>query len=213
MLETHKIKEIYKEIQNRLFYMIPEKWDKLCLYASVIEQIRNVPTGELYFYYFPKGILKMKPVNSYEIPNRFNINEDDYLKQMKTLYELIKELWEEFLLCSHKRWYSITILIENFKFKIEYNYQDIRELPYNIEQLHTIWAYKNLELDIDTMSKKNRKLIEQYLKKDDKTETYEEGVYKKPIHNIISYQKVDNEQDEKIEEEILPNNQILVEKK
>lgn len=195
--------------------MIPEKWDKLCLYASVMEQIRNVPTGELYFYYFPKGILKKKPVNSYEIPNRFNINEDDYLKQMKALYEQMKELWEEFILCSHKRWYSITILIENFKFKIEYNFQDIRELPYNQEQLHTIWAYKYLELDIDTMPKKDRKLIERYLEKqkNDKIETYEEGMYKKPVHNIISYQKVDNEQEETTEEEILPNNQILMEKK
>ena len=195
--------------------MIPEKWDKLCLYASVMEQIKNVPTGELYFYYFPKGILKMKPVNCYEIPSRFNINEEDYLNQMKALYELIKELWEEFVLCSRKRWYSITILIENFKFKIEYNYQDIRELPYNQEQLHTIWAYEHLELDIDTLSKKNRKLIEEYLRKEknDKIEIYEEGIYKKPAHNIISYQRISNEPDEEKEEELLLNNQILAEKK
>ena len=48
--------------------MIPEKWDKIYLYASITNQINNLQTGELYFYYYPKGILKKNPVNVYEIP-------------------------------------------------------------------------------------------------------------------------------------------------
>lgn len=213
MLETHKIKELYKKIQNKLFYMVPEKWDKLCLHASVIEQIKNVSTGELYFYYFPKGILKKDPINVYEIPNRFNINEDTYLEQIKELYNLIKELWEEFLLCNTKRWYSINIIMENFKFKIEYHYEDIRELPYNQEQLHVIWKYEYLGLSLESFSKKNRKLIEQYLDKSIKKEqeTYEEGVYKRPAHHIISYEKIKDQEEEK-KEEIQNMNQILAKK-
>ena len=38
---TKKIKEIYEDIQKRLFYMIPEKWDKLYLYSSVIDMPEN----------------------------------------------------------------------------------------------------------------------------------------------------------------------------
>lgn len=34
---TKKIKEIYEVIQKMIFYMIPEKWDKLYLYSSVID--------------------------------------------------------------------------------------------------------------------------------------------------------------------------------
>lgn len=34
---TKKIREIFEEIQKILFYMIPEKWDKLYLYSSVID--------------------------------------------------------------------------------------------------------------------------------------------------------------------------------
>ena len=41
---TKKIKERYEDIQKRLFYMIPEKWDKLYLYASVIDQFQKVQT-------------------------------------------------------------------------------------------------------------------------------------------------------------------------
>ncbi len=41
-----------------IFYMIPEKWDKLYLYSSVIDMPEGKKTGELYFYYIPKGILR-----------------------------------------------------------------------------------------------------------------------------------------------------------
>lgn len=34
---TKKIKEIYEVIQKMIFYMIPEKWDKLYLYSSIID--------------------------------------------------------------------------------------------------------------------------------------------------------------------------------
>ena len=48
--------------------------------------------GELFFYYVPKGILKKKPVNVYEIPSKFNIDETEYLKLVDALYSKIKEL-------------------------------------------------------------------------------------------------------------------------
>ena len=70
---TKKIKEKYEDIQKRLFYMIPEKWDKLYLYASVIDQFQKVQTGELFFYYIPRGILKKKRKQIKEIPIPNNI--------------------------------------------------------------------------------------------------------------------------------------------
>jgi len=35
---TKKIKGIYEIIQRKLFYMIPEKWEKLYLYSSILEK-------------------------------------------------------------------------------------------------------------------------------------------------------------------------------
>ena len=55
---TKKIKEMYEDIQRRIFYMIPEKWDKMYLYASVSDLIDGHTMGELFFYYIPK-ILRM----------------------------------------------------------------------------------------------------------------------------------------------------------
>ena len=35
---TKKIERIYEDIQRKLYYMIPEKWEELYLYASVIDK-------------------------------------------------------------------------------------------------------------------------------------------------------------------------------
>ena len=45
---TKKIKQIYEVIQKMIFYMIPEKWDKLYLYSSVIDMPEGEKSGELY---------------------------------------------------------------------------------------------------------------------------------------------------------------------
>ena len=89
---TKKIKEMYEDIQRRIFYMIPEKWDKLYLYSSIIDMPDGKKTGELYFYYIPKGILKKKPVNVYEIPQKFNLDEKEYINLVNILYKKITEL-------------------------------------------------------------------------------------------------------------------------
>ena len=58
---TRKIKEIYENIQKTLYYMIPEKWDSLYLYSSVFdEKNQEGKTGELFFYYIPRGIFRKK---------------------------------------------------------------------------------------------------------------------------------------------------------
>ena len=93
---TKKIRKIYEDIQTKIFYMIPEKWNQLYLYASVIDKANGEQTGELYFYYIPKGILKKKPVNVYEIPNKFNLDENEYVEFVKIIYDQIKELRNEF---------------------------------------------------------------------------------------------------------------------
>ena len=114
MLRTTKnMKDKYEEIQNQLFYMIPEKWEKIFLYASIIDRTGNVQTGELYFYYIPKGLLKKKPVNVYEVPSKFNIDEAEYTKLVDKLYEIIKNLRQDFIETDQELWTNLTISIEN----------------------------------------------------------------------------------------------------
>ena len=69
------IEKLYFEIRKSIFNMIPEKSDEVYLYATVMLDEENDETGEMFFFYYPKGIIKKRPINVYEIPARFNIEE------------------------------------------------------------------------------------------------------------------------------------------
>ena len=215
---TKKIKDKYEDIQRKLFYMIPEKWDKLYLYASVIDQFTKVQTGELFFYYIPKGILKKNPVNVYEIPSKFNIEEADYLNLVEMLYNSIKSLREEFRTTEQELWSNITISIENNKFKVEFNYEKLQGSEYTSYERHIIWRYKYLGLELGHLNKEERSIIKRYLEDKNyvqpKVETYEEGIYIKDIKNIIdfdteSYETTQNVEYVSSKDNKLSKNQIL----
>lgn len=193
MITTPEVKKIYASLQKQLFYLIPEKWDKVYLYASVVEQIMNLETGELFFYYFPKGILKKNPINVYEVPGRFNLNEEEYIKLVENLYRTIKELREVYKRQGAKPWSNITIKLVDLKFEIEFDYEDLTYSKYSNTERHIIWKYKNLDLPIESFNKKERKLISDYLDEYvidiNQTETYTESIYKRPIKNVIEYNK------------------------
>ena len=120
-------RNIFAEIQKKLFYMIPEKWDAIYLYASIIEEPFKKPVGEMYFYYLPKGILKRKPVNVYQIPGMFNIDEESYNAIIHKLYSDIKRLRDVHRNIKPDLWTNLTITIHNCQFKIEYGYEDLRQ--------------------------------------------------------------------------------------
>lgn len=221
---TKKIKEIYETIQKMLYYMIPEKWDKLYLYSSVIDMPDGQKNGELYFYYIPKGILKKKPVNVYEIPNKFNLEENEYLRLVKILYEKIKQLREEFRKSeTGNMWSNITITIQNLKFKVEYNYEDLENNDFNSYERHIIWRYQYLQVGPEQMNKKEKEILNRYLlgaKTLSRHEEYEMGIYIKDIENVVAYNNVtqyEMQTEQKIEEEEVKSkkykkNQILLSK-
>lgn len=202
---TKRIKEIYEDIQKRLFYMIPEKWEKLYLYSSVIDKTNGEKTGELYFYYIPKGILRKKPVNVYEIPSKFNLDENDYLKLVKILYERIKLLREEFRKSETSTlWSNITMTIENSKFKVEYNYDDLEHSSFTSYERHIIWRYEYLGIGEEQVSKKEKEILNRYItgpKLIKRKENYETGIYIKDIENKIAYNTDENKPLEKEPEE------------
>ena len=109
MVSSPEEKILYSEIQKKLFYIIPEKWDSIYLYASVIDMPNQKPIGEMYFYYLPKGFIKKKYVNGYEIPNIFNIDEEQYSKLITDVYNKIKLLREKFVNSKRNIWSNITI--------------------------------------------------------------------------------------------------------
>lgn len=217
---TKSIRKIYEEIQRKIFYMIPEKWDEVYLYASVIERLGSLETGELFFYYIPKGIIKRKPINVYEIPSKFNIDEEEYLKLVEILYKSIKDLREEFRKTNQKLWSNLTISIRKSKFRVEYNYDNLQNSLYNNYEKHIIWRYKYLNQGIEYCNKEERKILQRYLNETKQIindESYEEGIYIKDIKNIVDYETAGYESIQNVEyvsskNEKAARNQILYKK-
>ena len=195
MISLPEEKILYSEIQKKLFYIIPEKWESIYLYASVIDVPGQKPVGEMYFYYLPKGIIKKKYVNGYEIPSIFNIDEEQYSKLITDVYNLVKLLRERAVAKNKKKvWSNINITIKNFQFKIEFDYENLRQSSFDSYERHVIWRYNYLSEDTETMSRKDKKIIEQYLRYKQtelpiKKDIYVEGVYKQPVKNIIDFEK------------------------
>ncbi len=209
---TKKIKEIYEEIQRKIFRMIPEKWEKLYLYCSFIDENEKKEKGELYFYYIPKGIFKKNPVNVYEIPNKFNLEENQYLKLVENLYKNIKELREEFKKTDviNEIWTNITISIENTKFKAEYKYDNLKNDEFSNYERHIIWRYKYLNIGPEQVGREEKEILKKYIygvKQIEKTETYETGIYIREEENIIEYNKEENISKTKND---IKTNQILI---
>ena len=200
---TKKIKEMYEDIQRRIFYMIPEKWDKMYLYASVSDLIDGHQTGELFFYYIPKGIFKKNPVNVYEIPQKFNLDEKEYLKLVNILYQKIVELREEFKKVEIvPTWTNLTMMIKGTQFKIEYDYEDLSKSKFSSYERHIIWRYNYLGIKEEQLSRKEKEIIERYLlgeKVIRRRERYEAGIYIRNIKNIVDYETENYSQEQNIE--------------
>lgn len=196
MLNEARLRSLYSKLQTQLFYMIPEKWDSIYLYASIEQKMNNLEAGEMFFYYFPKGILKKNPVNVYEIPSKFNIDVNAYMKLADELYDTIKLLRLEYEKAKEELWTNLTISIENLQFKIEYDYENLQNSNYSNYDRHIIWKYKYLNIALERVSKRDRNMIENYLNeeqfKNKKTKKYTENMYRKNIHNIVEFGRQTN---------------------
>lgn len=209
---TKQIKEIYEEIQRKLLYLIPEKWESIYLYSSVIDNGEKEPTGELFFYYIPKGIFRKNPVNVYEVPSKFNIDETQYLNLVEKLYDNIKLLREEFKRTTPgEMWSNLTISITNMKFRAEYSYEDLVHNAFNSYERHVIWRYKYLGIGPEQVSKKDKDILYRYFngaRNLAEVEEYNAGIYiEQDTKNIFEYstQEDELENDGYIREDETPN--------
>ena len=191
MPKGETIKDLYSEIRKCLFYMIPEKWESIYLYASVIQRDNGEETGEMFFYYFPKSIIKRNPINVYQIPQKFNLNEEEYIKLTDELYNYIKKLRHECQKYDKINWTNITISIENVEFLAEYNCEDLINSIYSNEDRMAIWQYKYLSYPIEKFSKIQREKIQDYINEEEhglhQNKLYTETFYQPHEHNNVQY--------------------------
>lgn len=198
---TKKIKELYENIQRKLFNIVPGKWDELYLYASIIERLGKVQVGEMYFYFMPKGILKRKFINVYEVPNKYNIEEDEYLKLVELLYDEIKELREEFRKTKQKLWSNLTISIKNDRITYEFCYDNLLGGQDEYYDHHIYWRKKYLH--IEPCGRKEEKALKKYVTTRNlevpKSDEYITGIYLKRQVNVVKYDTTDVDENQRVD--------------
>ena len=225
MSENSNIKGLYERIRKELFYMIPEKWESIYLYASVVQRGNNRETGEMFFYYFPKSLLKKNPINVYQVPQKFNIDENEYLKLANRLFEMIKKLRKNCIKYENFDWSNVTIIVKDTSFIVEYNNDKLRNSKYTSDDRMAIWQYKYLEYPMEKFNKEQRVMITEYLEEEQNgLHTIREDLenfYQQHLHNSIQYDinkeeyinidEMNNKQinEKRPEKEIVIRNQLL----
>ena len=219
MNTDENIVSIHKQIQKSILKMLPEKFKKICLYASVIEDNDEIKNGEMFFYYFPAGILKKNPINVYEIPEMFSIDDEQYSILESELYESIRKLKNYYKSKDGRKWTNLTITMSGTKYRVEFNYDNLVKSKFNGFDRHIIWRYKYLDLPIESFNKDEKMILKSYFdsqeNKDSIYYTYEENVYEKQkitaMNRNNNYVKETEIKQKKQEEEAQKNvkNQLL----
>ena len=196
--ETDKALEIASQIQELIYYIIPEKWKNIELYISMPDM--GIRKGEMFFYYLPNSIFKRQYINCYEVPYMFNISEKEYSDIMSKLYNKFMILKEE-LNKNNRNIEEIYVHITKDKYVMEIatddiilKKKDIRKntlMLYSSYENHIIWRYINLNILPD--EKRDKEIIRKYLNSEYSTlekELIEFEVINQNIKSIIDFEKV-----------------------
>ena len=196
--ETDKAIEIASQIQELIYYIIPEKWKNIELYISMPDI--GIRKGEMFFYYLPNSIFKRQYINCYEVPYMFNISEKEYSDIMSKLYNKFMILKEE-LNKNNRNVEEIYVHITKDKYVMEIatddiilKKNDIRKnmlMLYSSYENHIIWRYINLNILPD--EKRDKEIIRKYLNSEYSTlekELIEFEVINQNIKSIIDFEKV-----------------------
>ena len=196
--ETDKAIEIASQIQELIYYIIPEKWKNIELYISMPDM--GIRKGEMFFYYLPNSIFKRQYINCYEVPYMFNISEKEYSDIMSKLYNKFMILKEE-LNKNNRNVEEIYVHITKDKYVMEIATDDIilkkKDIRRNMLMLyssyenHIIWRYLNLNILPD--EKKEKEIITRYLNSgyyNLEKELIEFEVINQNIKSIIDFEKV-----------------------
>ena len=196
--ETDKALEIASQIQELIYYIIPEKWKNIELYISMPDS--RLRKGELFFYYLPNSIFKRQYINCYEVPYMFNISEKEYSDIMSKLYNKFMILKEE-LNKNNRQVEEIYVHIIKEKYVYEIATDNVRLRKENIEnnmlnlftsyENHIIWRYLNLGIFPD--DRKEKEIIGRYLDTniaDLLNEEIEFDNIEENIKSIVDFEKI-----------------------
>ena len=153
-METKRMNEIYENIAKQINDMIPTEWEKVWMYAEVLED-----ACEVYFYFSP--IESKEVVYSHDIPEEYNLDEDVYDDLLFELIDIVTELHTEFKNNNDVVWSNLTFKLDNKgEFSMDYNYDDILNSEFTSGDRQIIWEYEVIGIE---PNEEEQEMLSRYL--------------------------------------------------
>ncbi|MCM2988292.1 antitoxin YezG family protein [Bacillus safensis] len=130
------IEHFYKKIAESINEMIPCNWDKVWMYAEILDD-----SAEIIFYFNEQN--GETYVTGHEIPHKYNVRKSTYIHLLYELSKIFEELKKEYIKNSLGAWTTVTLQLDyTGKFSIEYGYDDVYSLSIDNVQRIAVWEYE-----------------------------------------------------------------------
>ncbi|TYS31220.1 immunity protein YezG family protein [Bacillus pumilus] len=154
-----KIEENYKEIAAIINEMIPVEWDKVWMYAEIVDD-----SLEVNFYFCNSDSEEL--IYGHNIPEKYSVSNSIYKKLLLKLLHTLENLKKEYIKNGFGDWSTAIIKMEQpGKFSIEYGYEDIYSLGIDGDQRIAVWEYEKFGFLPD--DQEDKEAVLNYLKNKD----------------------------------------------
>ncbi|WP_111292589.1 immunity protein YezG family protein [Bacillus safensis] len=131
-----KIKEDYKRIAEIINEMIPVKWDKVWMYAEIIDD-----SSEVNFYFCNPGNEEL--IYGHDISEMYSVSNSIYKELLLKLLHSFEDLKKKYVNSGFEEWSTAILKMEQQgKFSIEYGYENIYSIGINGDQRIAVWEYE-----------------------------------------------------------------------
>lgn len=132
-----RLRSLYQGIAESVLATIPEDWSKVYLYGEIADGVRKA-----FFFYYPKD--NDAPVYVHNIPELFQVDEEEHDTYWYLLLDHVQELWQEFLQ-DGKAWTNFTMFFDHTgTCNIDYGYEDLSDANDHVRAI--LWEHTYLGL-------------------------------------------------------------------
>ncbi|BAT48802.1 uncharacterized protein BTUAT1_16680 [Bacillus altitudinis] len=126
----------YKKIAEAINEMIPCDWDKVWMYAEILDDSAGIT------FYFTEPNNEER-VYGHDIPKRYSVSNSTYKHLFVELSEILEELKKEYIKNGLGAWTTATLELEKSgKFSTDFGYEDVYSLGIDNVQRIAVWEYE-----------------------------------------------------------------------
>jgi len=135
------IEIIYQNLASSINDIIPTEWKKVYFYGEVLDDSSGV------YFYFNTLEDPQTYIYVHEIPELYNIDEEEAEDEVVALHAICEELREAFRENNQELWTNFTMIIDHTgHFKVDYDYTNILNIEMTDFKRQLIWEYDHLDM-------------------------------------------------------------------